>query len=139
MAFTIKDNIIQLKKDCNKCIHFKVCKFHAEAKKLFKSDMFYTMTKYLEWNNNLRVFELESSCQFFELEYSIPDDGSLTLDIDEDIIREIVRHNLPANTTSFHVNIEGNLATFDSIGGEKLTLNLLEMIKNTGIKFATSK
>lgn len=139
MAFKIEDKVIKVQKDCQTCEHIKVCKFHSKARELFKSNEFYEMTEYLEWNNNLKVFELHSSCRFFELNYTIPDDGSVTLDTHPNIINEIVHKNIPEGYNQTSVLIKKNLLEFRSIGKEDLQYNLLEFIQNTGIKFVPKK
>jgi hypothetical protein len=135
MAFKIEDDKIIIKKDCKKCVHLKVCKFHAKTEELFKSNEFYNMTKYLEWNDNLSVFELHSSCQFFTLTFKIPEDKSLNLDIDEDIIKHIVSKNLPEGTRSWRVDLETKLGYFDTKENGKLEINLQEILDKSGIKF----
>ena len=54
-------------KNCQICEHLKVCKYHSKMSSLCKSNEFYEMTKHLEWNNSLKAFELNASCQYFKI------------------------------------------------------------------------
>lgn len=61
----IEEGKLKSSKSCQLCVHKDTCRFHAKTKELFKSNEFYEMTEYLEWNNNLQAWEENSSCQFY--------------------------------------------------------------------------
>jgi hypothetical protein len=112
MSFKIENKIVKVSKDCKTCEHINVCKYHAKMAQLCKSDEFYGMNKYLEWNNSLKAFELHASCQYFKLNYTIPEDDSLNLSVDKNIIDEIVRLERPEGLSSWCVKIEDNNVAF---------------------------
>ncbi len=104
-SFVIEDKQVKVSKDCQTCSHLNICKFHKKMSDLCKSNEFYEMTKYLEWNNSLRVFELHASCQYFKLNYDIPEDRSLNLKINVDIINEIASLERPKDCSSYSVRL----------------------------------
>lgn len=117
MSFKIEDNVVKVSKDCETCEHIKLCKFHSKMKELCNSNEFYGMNKYLEWNNSLRAFELHASCEHFKLNYDIPEDGSLSLKIDKNIIDKIIELEKPKEIYSWSVSIENDNATFHNANG----------------------
>lgn len=68
-----KEKVIYLHKDCKFCKHIKVCKYHAKMSELCKSNEFYGMNKYPEWNDSLKAFEIYASCMYFETPFKITD------------------------------------------------------------------
>lgn len=60
------NNVLCARKSCDICLHVSVCKFYNEAKKLFNSNEFYGMNKYLESNNSLKAWSENSNCQFYD-------------------------------------------------------------------------
>lgn len=61
----LDNGILKAKKSCELCTHVSTCKYYSKAEALFKSNEFYEMTEYLEWNNNLKAWAENSSCQFY--------------------------------------------------------------------------
>lgn len=60
------NNVLCARKSCDICSHVSVCKFYNEAKKLFNSNEFYGINKYLESNNSLKAWSENSNCQFYD-------------------------------------------------------------------------
>lgn len=65
MKIYIKDGNLNATKSCDICAHKSTCKFYSKAKDLFNSNEFYEMTEYLEWNNNLKAWSENKSCQYY--------------------------------------------------------------------------
>lgn len=105
MAYEInkETKTIAVKKDCQTCTHVKVCSFHKKMSELCNSKEFYGMQKALEWNNSLKAFERYASCQFYTYKFKIPEDKTVTIECDPDIIRDVLR-----DKTYGGLNIEKN-------------------------------
>lgn len=116
--YTIEDYKIYLKKDCKSCIHFNVCKFHAEMKETCSKSMMYQMTEYDLHNKNLEVFEIHSICQYFKTDFK-----ELTYDMIYDIAKLHVPDMFELHQTSY--NKETNEITF---GGKFLGNDVYEVI-----------
>jgi len=135
MSFKIENNIIKVSKDCKTCAHFKVCKYHSKMSDLCNSNEFYGMNKYLEWNDSLRTFELNASCQFFELNYKIPEDKSVHLDVERGIIDEIIKLEKPAGVRTYITRIENNEVVFDTGNKETISVKITDLLEK--YKFST--
>jgi hypothetical protein len=137
MSFTIEERTVRVKKDCKTCEHVEVCKFHSKMNDLCKTNEFYSMTKYLEWNNSLEAFELYASCQFFKLNFKIPENSTLHLDIDSKIISEIVRLEKPEGLSSWTHSVKDNTVTYYFNGSDPMIIKLTELLAK--YKFYQSK
>lgn len=117
MAFTLdKENkTVKPTKDCTTCKHIKVCKFHAKMSELCKSNEFYTMTQYLEWNNSLQAFEKYASCQFYDYKYQAPVEGEpIGLDADPEIIADVLRAiPRPEHCNSYSHDVKTNVVKYN--------------------------
>lgn len=115
MAFTINKEAktVTPLKDCATCKHLKVCKFHSKMADLCKSNEFYEMNKYLEWNDSLKAFERYSSCQFYSYKYQEVKDGDpVGLNSDPNIVDAILRHSpMPEGTGSYSKDVIKNTLT----------------------------
>lgn len=65
MKIYVEEGNLKATKSCEICAHKSSCKFYAKTKELFKSNEFYEMTEYLEWNNNLEAWSENKSCQYY--------------------------------------------------------------------------
>ena len=103
-----ENKTIRNKKDCKTCISIKSCKFHAKMSELCRSNEFYQMTEYLEWNNSLAAFELHASCQFYHYRYEPTIEGNhVTLATDPEMISSILHATpRPDNSNSFSHDIK---------------------------------
>ena len=137
MAFTIEDKTISVKKDCKQCLSIEVCKFHSKMHELCKTNEFYSMTYYSESNNSLEAFEAHARCQYFKLKYTIPEDNSVNLDIDKNIISKIVyielrkKYDLATSSIDFkkqEVKIRTKGAMEDKI------ISIIELVKDYKFK-----
>lgn len=128
MSFKIENKLVTVQKDCKKCDHLKVCVFHSDMKKLCNSDKFYRMNKYLEWNNSLKAFEINSSCQYFKLNYIIPDDGSLTLSIDKEIIDRIAKLEKADNVSGWIVDVENNIIEYRYSNSDPVKVKITDLL-----------
>lgn len=128
MSFKIEDNIVKIKKDCKVCEHIKVCKYHSKMSELCRTNEFYSMVKYAEWNNSLAAFELNASCQYFKLNYTIPEDDSLNLSIDKNIIDTIVSLERPEGLSSWCVKIEDNNVAFMFSGKDDVNVKITDLL-----------
>ena len=127
MSFKIEDNIVKVSKDCETCEHVKVCKFHSKMKELCNSNEFYGMNKYLEHNNSLRMFELHASCEHFKLNYDIPEDGSLSLKIDKNIINEIIKLEKPTGLSAYVVDIKNDIVIYRN-ANEEVNIKISDLL-----------
>jgi hypothetical protein len=116
--FEIDDNnIIKLHKDCKFCAKIKVCKFHSKMSDLCKSNEFFSMNEYLEWNNSLEAFELHARCRYYELNFKIDDDDNVDLNVDRVIIDQIISRefwnlkNNDKNANSYSTDIKNDTVT----------------------------
>lgn len=91
----IKDDSIQINKNCKYCIFIKTCKFHSMMSEYSKS--FYAMNKYAEHNNVLQVFENHASCDHFE--NSIKNIN----DLPEEILQILAKKHMPDWATNFQI------------------------------------
>lgn len=133
-SFKIEDNKISLFKDCKSCRHIKVCKFHSKMSELCKSNEFYQMQEYLEWNNTLEAFEKHSSCQFFERKFIIAEDKSVPLNVDRNIIDKIFQLEKPENCSGWSArHDEGNVIYYIK-DSEELVVKIADLLKK--YKFA---
>ncbi len=131
MSFKIEENIVKLQKDCNFCQHKKVCKYHSKMSDLCKTNEFYGMTEYLEWNNSLAAFEKYASCQYYKLKFIIPEDNSLHLGVDIKIIEEIISLEKPENTTSWtRSDISKNKVTYNIKDSDPIIFEITDLLKN---------
>ena len=125
-SYTIEDYKIYFKKDCKSCIHLNVCKFHASMKETCSKAMMYQMNEYDLHNNNLEVFEIHSSCQYFKTDFK---------ELTTDMIYDIAKFYEPRNFQLFHTsyNKEKNDVIFtgkfhDSNENEKIGLKMEDIL-----------
>jgi hypothetical protein len=114
-TFEIIDKKISVRKDCKRCDHIRVCKFHSKMADLCNSNEFYGMTEYLESNNSLEAFEIHSSCRYFKFKFKIPKDKSVGLDVDLDILTEIAIKELKLkypNMNQYSISAEKDEVSF---------------------------
>lgn len=78
-----------IKKDCKRCSHLKVCKFHSKMSELCKSNEFFGMNEYLEWNNSLEAFEQHARCGSYNVKFNTKKDTSVGLDVEYDILERV--------------------------------------------------
>jgi len=91
IIFNNEEKTITLKKDCLKCVHKSICKFHENIKNVASQEMMYGMSEYLEHQNVLRTFELHSYCKHYTLKYKHGAIGeSPIIDTDDAIIEHII-------------------------------------------------
>lgn len=123
---------VVVKKDCNRCIHLKVCKFHSKMKELCKSKEFYDMNEYLEWNNSLEVFELYAKCGNYRVKFNTKKDSPVGLDVEHDILERIAYIEFKAkfsnNISSYFVDEKKDTCYCDIKNGERQTFKLSELI-----------
>lgn len=137
-TYEIVNKTIKLKKDCVRCDKIKVCKFHAKMSELCKSNEFYSMTEYLEWNNSLKAFEQHSSCQYFKNNFTVPKDGTVMEDIinDRDIRDSIISIELGERFPDFrsysYDKVKGEITCNfkNSDETQSIILTIGEMIKD---------
>ena len=128
MSFKIEDNTVKVKKDCKTCSHINVCKFYSKMRALCRSDEFFEMNEYLEWNNSLEAFELNASCRYFKLNYVIPSDNSLDFSIDKNIIEEVIRLEQPKNVTQYTTSIKDNNVSFSIRNEENVNVKITDLL-----------
>lgn len=91
IIFNNEEKTITIKKDCLKCQHIHICKFHENIKNVASQDIMYQMSEYTKDQNILRTFELYSYCKYYTLKYKHKAKGeSPTIDTDEVIIKHII-------------------------------------------------
>lgn len=130
MAFEInkEEKTVLVKKDCTTCEHFKVCKFHKSIKDVTKTDEFYGIVQYAEWNNALRAFELYSRCSHFKYKYPIG--SGVTLDSDPEIIRAVLSNSGSRSWLSDFKN--KNQCTITTDTGEQKDVKVSDVLSNSG-------
>lgn len=121
-----------VKKDCNRCIHIKVCKFHSKMKDLCNSNEFFGMNEYLEWNNSLEAFEQHARCGNYKTKYNAKKDEAVGLDVERDILERIAlaefKIKFPEGISSYSVDEKNDTCYCNPRNGEKQTFKLSELI-----------
>ncbi len=116
---------IQIKKNCDNCIKKSACKFLHTYKETVKSNLFYEMFEYLEWNNLEEIFKDNAQkCKHYH--QSFPN-GKLELakvgyDVFSLGIRRLVGDNHKSTTVSN--NIEK--LKIDTRNGETIDPKIIE-------------
>lgn len=118
MAYEInkEEKTVSVKKDCKTCTHIKVCTFHKKISDICKTNEFYLMVDYPEWNNSLAAFEKHSRCQFYTYTYKIPEDKTITIECDPDIIHAVLSGKLREYGSDY---LKKDEASFNPIDGSK--------------------
>lgn len=139
MAYEInkETKTIKVQKDCQTCTHVKVCSFHKKMSDLCTSKEFYGMQKYLEWNNSLQAFERHASCQFYTYKFKIPEDKTVTIECDPDIIKDVLRGKLRQYSNDF---VEKNTAGFyevdDDVKSKTIERKVSDVLLESEYRFA---
>lgn len=121
-----------IKKDCKRCSHLKVCKFHSKMSELCKSNEFFGMNEYLEWNNSLEAFEQHARCGNYKVNFNTKRETSVGLDVEQDILQKLayieMKRLYPNDITSYNVTPKTDSCYCDIKGGEKKEFKLSELI-----------
>ena len=121
-----------VKKDCKYCLHIKVCKFHSKMSELCRSNEFYMMTEYAEWNNSLEAFEQHASCGHYKVKYNAAKDSPVGLDTEHDILEKIAYGEFKARfkdeVSSYCVDEKNDTCFCNLKHQEKQTFKLSELI-----------
>ena len=114
--------IIEIKKNCENCIKKDACKFLSKYNELVRSNEFYSMFEYLEWNNLERIFKdnaVKYKC--YSPAYS---NGTLNIDVHPESVFEIAfKRHLNNKWEKYQycnkkydiLDIEGNPVTVEMI------------------------
>ena len=138
MAFDLnKENqTVLVKKDCATCTHKPVCSFHKKMSELCKSNEFYAMNEYLEWNNSLQAFEKYASCQFYSYKYKAPKGEAVTIEADPEVVKSVLGGRIRSYGSDW---IKKDIAGFDALNeeGKIITVErkVSEVLLETGYKF----
>lgn len=121
-----------VKKDCKYCLHIKVCKFHSKMSELCKSNEFFGMNEYLEWNNSLEAFEQHARCGNYRVKFSTKKDTPVSLEVEYDILEKVVyssfKHKYPEGITSYSLDVKNDTCYCFPKNDEKQTFKLSELI-----------
>jgi hypothetical protein len=134
MSFEIneKEKTVIVKKDCKRCSHLKVCKFHSKMSELCKSNEFYGMNEYLESNNTLEVFELHARCGQYKVKFNTAKNSPVGLDTERNILEKIAYAEFKARikdgVSSYSIDEKNDTCFCNPRNGEKQTFKLSELI-----------
>lgn len=121
-----------VKKDCKRCIHFKVCKFHSKMKELCESNEFYGMNEYGEWNNSLEAFEQHARCGNYKVNFNTKSETSVGLDVEYNILEKLAysefKIKFPEGISSYSIDVKNDSCYCFPKNGEKQIFKLSELI-----------
>jgi len=129
MSFEIntEEKTITVLKDCSTCQHLKVCRFHKEISDVTKTNDFYSIVTYAEWNNALAVFEKHASCSHFLYKYNVGQ--TVSLESAPEIIEKVIRlMGAYSWSSDFKKN---NSCSVKNVLGDKLDAKVSDLLENS--------
>lgn len=117
-----KNEVLEIKRDCDNCIKNDVCKFLSDYNALVRSNKFYEMFEYLEWNNLERIFKANANAyKCYRQSFA---NGKINSTYPEDVIQEVFVHKFNGELSSWSYDNKTGDFKFQTKLGEKKVINI---------------